>query len=112
VKAPTGVGRAAAMSAPFAAEVQSLQASTAPLRILLTDAEMASAIGVSSRKFHELCGEPWAPKCIVLGARLHRHSLAEWHAAVASMPRQEVAAEEPLSLAKARAARATRTEVR
>lgn len=74
---------------------------TASPRILLTDAEMASALGVSPRTFHVILAQPYAPKAIVLGKRLHRHSLAEWQAAVASMPRLQEA-QEPESLASAR----------
>ena len=70
-------------------------------RILLADDELAYAFGVSPRKIHDLLSEPWAPKPIVLGPRLHRHSLAEWQAAVASMPRLQEA-REPESLASAR----------
>jgi predicted DNA-binding transcriptional regulator AlpA len=62
--------------------------STSIAPVLLTEDEAAAAYGVSRRTFQSLCGEPYMPRAIVLGPRLHRYSLDELRAAVASMPRQ------------------------
>lgn len=80
-------------------------------RILLTDDEAAAALGVSKRTFHDLRAEAFMPKAIALGPRLLRWSIDELRNAVANMPRLKVV-EEPVELAKARAARSGRTDVK
>ena len=79
--------------------------------LLLTDEEAAAALGVGMSTFHAMRGEPFMPRPITLGPRLRRWSVTELQAAVASMPRQQEAAAEPLELAKARAKRAGTTKV-
>lgn len=76
--------------------------------VLLTEDEAAAALGVSRRTFQSLCGEPYMPRAIVLGPRLHRYSLEELRAAVAGMPRQTVRAQ-PESLLRTRIECAKRT---
>lgn len=76
-----------------------IQPAIAP--VLLTDEQSAALLGVSKRKFRELCAEPWAPRPVVLGPRLVRWSRAELEQAIAAMPRQETA-EEPAALRRAR----------
>lgn len=70
--------------------------------ILLTDDEVAAALGVGIRTFHSLRDAPWMPRPVVLGPRLLRWSRAELEDAVSNMPRQEQRAE-PVALARARA---------
>lgn len=88
---------------------RALSASIAPA--LLSEDQSAAMFGVSVRKFAELRREPWMPLPIALGPRLLRWSRAELEVAVASMPRRKEPAEEPLQLAKGRAARSGRTEM-
>ncbi len=84
----------------------SRSASVAP--VLLTEDEAAAALGVSRRTFQNLCGEAYMPRAIVLGPRLHRYSLDELRAAVASMPRQTERIQ-PESLLRTRIERAKQT---
>jgi hypothetical protein len=56
--------------------------------VLLTEDEAAAVLGVSKRTFLNLRTEAWMTPAIVLGPRMHRYSLDELRAAVASMPRQ------------------------
>ena len=81
-------------------------ASIAP--VLVTEDEAAAALGVSRRTFQNLCSEPYMPRAIVLGPRLHRYSLDELRAAVGSMPRQTERTQ-PESLLRTRIERAKRT---
>ena len=76
--------------------------------VLLTEDEAAAVLGVSRRTFQSLCTEPYMPRAIVLGPRLHRYSLDELRAAVANMPR-ETGRQQPESLLRARIERAKRT---
>jgi predicted DNA-binding transcriptional regulator AlpA len=70
-------------------------------RLLLTDEESASALGMSVRKFRELADEPWMAKPVQLGPRMLRWSFAELQEAIGRMPRQQTR-QEPASLARAR----------
>lgn len=76
--------------------------------VLLTEDEAAAALGISRRTFQSLCSESYMPRAIVLGPRLHRYSLDELRAAVASMPRQTQRTQ-PESLLRTRIERAKRT---
>jgi predicted DNA-binding transcriptional regulator AlpA len=69
-----------------AAQPASRSASLPP--VLLTEDEAATVLGVSKRTFLNLREQPWMPRAIVLGPRMHRYSLDELRAAVANMPRQ------------------------
>lgn len=94
-----GRGQPASNDAPSGAAARSLPAPSAFIApILLDDEQSATALGTSVRKFHELRAEPWMPRPVVLGPRMLRWSRAELEAAVAHMPRQEAAANEPAHL--------------
>lgn len=69
--------------------------------VLLTLNGLAGLLGVSERTATNLLNEPWAPRPIVLGPRMVRHSAEEWRAAVANMPRQTERSQ-PESLLRAR----------
>lgn len=91
---------------PHAAQLRQAQdrkqlATVAPA--LLTDDQAAEFLGVSCRKFHELRGQPWwTVKAVVLGPRLLRWPAAELAQAIATMPRQEAAGDEPAHLRRAK----------
>jgi predicted DNA-binding transcriptional regulator AlpA len=84
----------------------------APPPQLLTDDESAAFLGISVRRFHELRHEEWMPAPKTFGPRSLRWSRAELEAAIEKMPRQSKLGPEPTQLAKGRAARAGRTDVR
>ena len=71
---------------------------------LLTAAQAAGEIyGISERTFHVMRAQGLICAPIVLGPRLLRWSRAELEASVASLPRKEVQAAEPVQLATGRA---------
>jgi len=76
-------------------------AHSAASKLLLSDQELAAALGVGLRTCLELQNEPWAPKAVVLGPRLKRHRPEEWDRALAALPRQDRAME-PAQLRRGR----------
>jgi hypothetical protein len=89
-----------------------LKAIRSPTPALLTDEQGAERLGVSLRKFHELRHESWFPRAIVLGPRHKRYSTEQLDACIPNIPREQTPAPEPLQLAKGRAARAGKTEIK
>lgn len=108
MKAVDGAGLRQIAPTATAPSALSASRSTSIAPVLLTEDEAAAALGVSRRTFQSLCSESYMPRAIVLGPRLHRYSLDELRAAVASMPRQ-IERTQPESLLRTRIERAKRT---
>jgi predicted DNA-binding transcriptional regulator AlpA len=70
-------------------------------RLLLSDHEGAALLGVGLTSFHQLRSQPFFPKPVILSRRTVKWSRHDLEAAIANMPRQELASE-PHQLLRAR----------
>ena len=100
---------AGAADTPASAQSASPSAGAPFFPVLLTDDQAAACLGVSVRKFHELRGEPWMVRPVVLGPRLLRWPRAELERSILDMPRQPAPGVEPAQLLRARIERQKRT---